>query len=371
MSATPVPSHFADVLAQYELRGRHLSAAPYGSGHINDTYVVNCAPATGQPVRYIAQRINDRVFKNVPALMENVQRVTAHLKRRAGPASRQLALVPARDGGASIRDALGGWWRLYDFIEGAHTVDRVTGEAQARVAAQAFGDFQAQLTDLPGGRLQETIPNFHHTRSRFENFRRAVQADQAGRAAGVAPEIAFAFSREADADVLLGLLAQGEVSERVTHNDTKINNVMLDDATQHAVAVIDLDTVMPGLPLYDFGEMVRTSASSTFEDDPHPENMRLELLYFRVLVEGYLASAVGAVLNATERAHLGFAGKLMTYENGLRFLTDYLQGDIYYKIQHPRHNLDRCRTQFALVRSIEAQRDALTRILDSAAKSGS
>jgi aminoglycoside phosphotransferase (APT) family kinase protein len=363
MSSTPVPAHFPDILRQFSLADSHLSAAPYGSGHINDTYVVHCKADRPAPRRYIAQRINHDIFKNVPALMENVQRVTAHLARKEGPGSRALSLVPASDGRAVIRDEFGGWWRCYDFIEAAHTVDRVTNEAEAREAARAFGDFQAQLADLPGGRLQETIPNFHHTRSRFENFRRAVQEDRVGRAAEVQPEIDFAGSREADADVLLHLLARGEVSERVTHNDTKINNVMLDDVTNRAVAVIDLDTVMPGLPLYDFGEMMRTSASSTAEDDPDAGNMQLVLPYFRVLVAGYLASTLGGVLNATERAHLGFAGKLMTYENGLRFLTDYLQGDTYYKIRHPRHNLDRCRTQFALVRSIEQQQDAMAQIV--------
>ncbi len=367
MSRTPVPAYLPDILRQFPLAGQPRSTAPYGSGHINDTFVVHCETGGAAPKRYIVQRINHHIFKNVPALMENVQRVTAHLAAKDGPGSRALALVAAHDGRPVIRDETGGWWRVYHFIEGAHTVDRVTNEAEAREAAAAFGDFQAKLADLPGGRLQETIPNFHHTRSRFENFRRAVTADQAGRAATVRAEIDFAFSRERDADVLLNLLAKGEVSERVTHNDTKINNVMLDDTTHRAVAVIDLDTVMPGLPLYDFGEMMRTSASSTAEDDPNPENMRLVLPYFRVLVEGYLASAVGHVLNAAERAHLGFAGKLMTYENGLRFLTDYLQGDTYYKIAHPHHNLDRCRTQFALVSDIEARQDEIRRILDAVA----
>ncbi len=364
MSQSPVPEHLHEVLRQFPLPGRHLSAAPYGSGHINDTFVAHYDEGGTAPKRYVIQRINHHIFKDVPALMDNVRRVTAHLAAKDGPGSRALTLVSAQDGRVVIQDAAGGWWRIYHFIEGAHTVDRVTNEAEAREAARAFGDFQAQLADLPGGRLHETIPNFHHTRGRFENFRRALQEDRAGRAAAVKAEIDFAFSREADADVLLTLLARGEVSERVTHNDTKINNVMLDDATRRSVAVIDLDTVMPGLPLYDFGEMMRTSASSTAEDDPDAANMHLVLPYFRVLVAGYLESAVGGVLNATERAHLGFAGKLMTYENGLRFLTDYLQGDTYYKIKHPHHNLDRTRTQFALVRSIEAHQGEMNRILE-------
>jgi len=372
MSHAPVPPDFAAVVRQFSVRGELVSAGSYGSGHINETYVAVVAQGAAAR-RYVLQKINDRIFKDVPALMDNIRRVTAHVRSKvrasAGEAAAQrvLTLVPAVDGAASARDAGGGFWRCYDFIEGAHTVDRVTNETQAREAARAFGEFQAQLADLPGGRLHETIPNFHHTRSRFEALRRAVAEDRAGRAAEVRAEIDFAFAREADADVLLDLLAKGEVSERVTHNDTKINNVMLDDATDRAVAVIDLDTIMPGLPLYDFGEMMRTSASSTAEDDPEAGNMHLRLPLFRALVEGYLGSEVGRVLNATERAQLGFAGKLMTYENGLRFLTDYLQGDTYYKIKHPRHNLDRTRTQFALVRSIEAERDAMSRIVDEVA----
>ena len=368
MSASPVPPEFATIVPAFPLEGRLVSAAPHGSGHINETFRATFAGPGGE-CRYIFQRVNHRIFKDVPALMENVRRVTAHVAAKvratagAAAARRVLTLVPARDGRSFAQDAGGGYWRVYDFIEGAHTVDRVTDTDQAREAARAFGAFQAQLADLPGGRLHETIPNFHHTRSRFEALRRAVQADSAGRAAEVRAEIDFAFAREADADLLLGLLARGEISERVTHNDTKINNVMLDDVTGHTVAVIDLDTIMPGLPLYDFGEMVRTSASSTLEDDPDPANMRIQLPLFRALVEGYLGSAVGQVLNATERAHLGFAGKLMTYENGIRFLTDYLQGDTYYKIRHPRHNFDRCRTQFALVRSIEAAASEMAAIV--------
>lgn len=363
MSNTPVPPDFTDMIKLFAVTGRFVFAQPYGSGHINDSYVVNYIGDNDQPVRYVAQRINDNVFKNVEALNENVQRVTAHLASDAGDNSRQLTLINTIDGQTCTQDAHGKYWRVYDFIEGAHTVDRVTNEAQARETARAFGGFQARVASLPGDRLKETIPNFHHTRSRFENFRQAVEADQVGRAAEIRPEIDFAYAREADTDVLINFLAEGKVLERVTHNDTKINNVMLDDQTQRAVAVIDLDTVMPGLPLYDFGEMVRTSASSTDEDDPHPENMRLELPYFRALVEGYLSSEFGSVLNKTERQHLGFAGKLMTYENLIRFLTDYLQGDTYYKIDHPKHNLDRARTQMALVQSIEGQTEAMNAVV--------
>ena len=349
----------APVVAEFSLAGDFISAAPYGNGHINETYVLGVRDGATAPRRYVLQKINHRIFKNVPALMDNVRRVCAHLGARS---PRALTLVPTRDGRPVFCDAAGGWWRLYDFIEGAHTVEQAEGEAQAREAARAFGEFQVSLADLPGGRLHETIPNFHHTRTRFEALRAAVAADVCGRAAGVRDEIAFAFAREADADVLHALLARGELRERVTHNDTKINNVMLDDATGRGVSVIDLDTVMPGLALHDFGDMVRTGASSTAEDDPEPANMHVRLPLFRALVTGYLEGCGGG-LNAVERAHLGFAGKMMAYENGIRFLADHLQGDTYYRIKHPGHNLQRCRTQFALVRSIEREQDAMARIV--------
>jgi len=369
MSTTPPPENLATVLNLFEIEGRFTSATAYGSGHINDTFLVHCETTSSLPRRYVAQRINDRIFKTIPELMENVQRVTDHLARKATPTddgspTRQLTLIPTCSGASYARDESGAWWRVYDFIEGAHTVDRVTSLDQAREAARAFGNFQAQLSDLPGPRLHETIPNFHNTRSRFDAFRSALTADALGRASTARPEIDYALSLEADCDRLLDLLARGEVSERITHNDTKINNVMLDDVTGRAVAVIDFDTLMPGLPLYDFGDMVRTATSSTLEDDPEPANMRFEVPLFEALVEGYLGSAVGPVLNAIELTHLGFAGKLITYETALRFLTDYLQGDVYFKTQYAEHNLVRTRTQLALVRSITAQTDAVNSILE-------
>jgi Ser/Thr protein kinase RdoA (MazF antagonist) len=363
LSQTPPPA-LARVIASFPLPGQVLSATPYGHGHINETIVVVVDVGLGTR-RYIFQRINHHVFKNVPALMENVTRVTAHLREKQ---PRSLALVPARDG----RDYFfvnGGWWRVYDFIEGATSVEQIGSAAQAREAARAFGEFQAMLADLPGGRLHDTIPDFHHTRSRFEALRRAVSADGLKRAAGVAAEIGFALAREADADVLLALLARGEIAERVTHNDTKINNVMFDNHTHRAVAVVDLDTVMPGLVLYDFGDMVRTAASSTAEDDPDPARMKIVLPYFRALVAGYLEAA-GDVLNATERAHLAFSAKLLAYEVGLRFLTDYLDGDRYFRVARPRHNLERARTQFALVRSIEENLPEMNRIVAEVEKTG-
>ncbi len=355
MSASPPPPDISEIAAKFSLTGPCLSAAPYGNGHINETYVIATSGAEAR--RYIFQKINHRIFKNVPALMENIRRVTAHIAARS---PRALALVPARDGAPYVRDAEGGWWRAYDFIERAHTVDQVTGSQQAREAARAFGQFQAQLADLPGGRLHETIAHFHDTGRRFEALQVALQADVRNRAAAIRPELDFALERERDTQVLLRLLARGEVNERVTHNDTKINNVMFDDVTGCGVAVIDLDTVMPGLALYDFGDMVRTSTGTAAEDDPVPSRMRLDLSLYRAVVEGYLETA-GATLNAVERSHLGFAGRLMTYEVGIRFLTDYLAGDVYFRIRHSEHNLVRARTQFALLRSMEEQEAGMIR----------
>ncbi len=351
---SPIAAELIDILRGYALPGKIIATAPLKTGHINTTHVVHVATDEGRR-RFVLQRVNGRIFLNVPALMENVARVTTHLRAKAHAggerSARVLSVVPARDGAACVCDANGEWWRVYDFIEGTHTVDRVTTEAQAREAARAFGRFQAHLADLPGVRLHETILNFHHTPSRVAALRAAIQEDVLGRARDVQAEVSFALTREADAHVLLNLVAAGRLTERVTHNDTKINNVMLDDATGHAVAVVDLDTVMPGLALYDFGDLVRASASSTSEDDPEPANMHVKLSLFRALVEGWLEA--GAAPSSDERAHLAFSGKLMAYETGVRFLTDYLRGDVYFKVHHPEHNLHRARTQFALVQSIE------------------
>jgi len=367
----PVDAALLEVLRAYALPGKIVATAPLKTGHINTTHVVHVAAAGGRR-RFVLQRVNGRIFLNVPALMENVARVTTHLRAKAHAggerSARVLSVVPAREGAACVRDGSGEWWRVYDFIEGTHTVDRVVTEAQAREAARAFGRFQAHLADLPGVRLHETILNFHHTPTRVAALRAALAEDVLGRAREVRAEIDFALAREADAQVLLDLMAAGRLTERVTHNDTKINNVMLDDATGHAVAVVDLDTVMPGLALYDFGDLVRASASSTAEDDPEPANMHLRLPLFRALVEGWLEA--GAAPTADERAHLGFAGKLIAYETGVRFLTDYLKGDVYFKVHHPEHNLHRARTQFALVQSIEDQRAEMAAIVAEVERRG-
>jgi Ser/Thr protein kinase RdoA (MazF antagonist) len=375
MNATSALPDLAAVVRAFPLLGHFRTGSPYGSGHINDTFAVVLDQA-GTPVRYILQRINERVFTNVPALMDNIQRVTAHATQRAAEAGadehssrRSLTLVPARDGRPYHRDAAGGWWRCYLFIEGARTWDLVETPGQATAAARAFGEFQRMLVDLPGPRLHETIPFFHHTRRRFETLQQILAADAHQRAGQAREAIAFALEQEPLVDVLLKLQARGEIPERVTHNDTKFNNVMLDDVTHEGICVIDLDTVMPGVALNDFGDMVRSATNSAAEDERDVTRVEARLPIFEALVEGYL-SAARPFLTDAEIAHLAVSGQVITFEIGIRFLTDFLAGDTYFKIKRPGHNLDRAANQFAMVRSLQAQRGAMEAIVTRHAAAG-
>ncbi len=355
--------HVGDVARQFQIAGEFFSAAPYGSGHINDTF---CAVFhhSGVPARFILQRINRNIFKNPAALMENIQRVTLHLAARvAGQPDcgrRALTLIPARDGRSWLVDEAGEHWRAYRFIENARTYDAVESTAQAFQAAKAFGNFQKLLADLPAPRLHDTIPDFHHTPKRFMALERAIAADKVGRALLAKPEIEFALARKS----IAGGLLDANLPERVTHNDTKFNNVLLDDATGEAICVIDLDTVMPGLALYDFGDMVRTATSPAMEDEQDLSKVAMQLPMFEALVRGYLSS-VGGFLTKDERQLLAFSGKLITFQQGVRFLTDHLAGDTYFKVHRQGHNLDRCRTQFKLVESIERQEEKMNRLVET------
>jgi hypothetical protein len=351
------------VARQFRIDGDLLSVTPYGSGHINDSY---CAifRQSGAPLRYLLQRINHSIFKDPTALMENIRRVTSHLaEKTAGEAdcNRQvLTLIAARDGMVWHRDKDGNYWRAYRFIEKARTYDAVESTEQAFQAARAFGRFQKLLVDLPAPRLNDTIADFHHTPKRLMALEEAIALDVANRAILVQPEIEFALAHRSIASVLL----DANLPERVTHNDTKFNNVMLDDATSEGICVVDLDTVMPGLSLYDFGDMVRTTTSPTNEDEQNLSKVTMQFPMFEALVRGYLASA-GCFLTEAEKQHLVFSGKLITFEQGIRFLTDYLVGDTYYKVHREGHNLDRCRTQFKLLESIEQQEEKMDRLVHS------
>jgi aminoglycoside phosphotransferase (APT) family kinase protein len=360
---TKLKHDIRSIAANFLIQGEFVAAEPYGSGHINDTYLAQFNQA-GAPVRYILQRINHNIFKNPTALMENVQRVTTHLAAKvAGQpdcSRRVLTLLPARAGRAWHVDGEGNHWRAYLFIEKARSYDAVESAEQAFKAAKAFGQFQKLLSDLPAPRLHDTIPDFHHTPKRFAALAKAIEADAVGRAKLAQPEIKFALAHKPITSVLL----DAKLPERVTHNDTKFNNVMLDDATGEGICVIDLDTVMPGLALYDFGDMVRTTTSPAKEDERDLSKVAMQFPMFEALVRGYLGSA-GDFLTKAEKQHLAFSGKLITFEIGIRFLTDYLAGDTYFKVHREGHNLDRCRTQFKLVESIEQQEDRMNTLVGS------
>jgi phosphotransferase family enzyme len=356
-------SYIGAVARKFEVPGEFISAAPYGSGHINDTWRA-VFDQEGVPVPFILQRINHKIFKNPVALMENIQRVTSHLAAQmAGePDSdrRVLTLIPALDGRVWHVDADGSYWRTYRFIEGARTYDAVESTEQAFQAARAFGRFQQVLAGLPSPRLHDTIPDFHHTPKRFMALEQAIVSDVANRSILAKAEIDFALKHQS----IVSVLFDADLPERVTHNDTKFNNVMLDDTTGEGICVIDLDTVMPGLALYDFGDMVRTTTSPAKEDELNLSLVTMQFPMFEALVRGYL-SAAGGFLTKAEKQYLAFSGKLITFEQGIRSLTDYLAGDVYYKVSRERHNLDRCRTQFKLVESIEQQEDKMDRLVHS------
>jgi len=351
------------VARHMQIHGEFLGAEPYGSGHINDTYCVHF-DQSGSRVRYIFQRINHNIFKKPVAVMENIQRVTTHLASKcadlADASRRVLALIPSRHGTAYYHDVDGNYWRAYLFIEKARTYDAVESTGQAFQAAKAFGQFQKLLADLPSPRLHDTIPDFHHTPKRFAQLEQAIQADVANRAKLAQPEIEFALRHKEMCSVLLN----ARLPERGTHNDTKFNNVMLDETTGEGICVIDLDTVMPGLALYDFGDMVRTTTSPTKEDELDLSKVKMQFPMFEALARGYLSSAA-EFLTPAEKKFLPFSGKLITFEIGIRFLTDFLAGDVYFKVHRDGHNLDRCRTQFKLVESIEQQTEQMNQLIES------
>jgi len=363
-----------EISKQFQIYGEIQHAETCKIGHINETYSATYDQG-GTRVRYIHQKINRSVFKDPALVMHNVARVTSHLRQKlAGLTTRDitrrsLTIVPTRDGQTFYSDSAGEYWRTFVFIEGVQTYESVQSPGQAFEAGKAFGFFQNLLVDLPGGRLADTIPHFHHTRKRFQSLQQAVESDHVNRSISSKPEIEFALRHEPVVDVLLDALAGKKIPERITHNDTKFNNVMLDTVTGEAMCVVDLDTVMPGCVLYDFGDMVRTTTSPTMEDELDLSKVRMQMAMYKKLAEGYLSTA-GAFLTKAERAHIAFAGKLITFTIGLRFLTDHLAGDNYFRIHRPGHNLDRCRTQFKLVESIEHQEEAMQTFVDKLARRG-
>ena len=351
-----------EVLSKFCLEGTPVSCEKYGCGHINVTYLV--VEDTGR--RYILQKLSNRAFPDIAGLQENVAAVTRHLHSKTDNPYGALTLIPTHDGKTWVHMGEESDWRLYDFVEGSICLQAPESPEDFYQSAIAFGTFQQQLSDFPAETLHETIKNFHNTPDRYRLFREALDKDVMGRAAGVQPEIDFALSHEAVGGKLTEMLKSGELPLRVTHNDTKLNNVMLDAATRTPLCVIDLDTTMPGLSAYDFGDSIRFGAATAAEDEKDLSKMTVNLDLYRTFTRGFLTACPG--LTEAERKALPLGALTMTLECGVRFLTDYLEGDHYFGIHYPEHNLDRARTQFKLVSEMEKHWDEMAKIVEEETK---
>ena len=349
----------------FHIDGRFLECIPCGNGHINDTYRV-AFEKDGEVSRYSLQHMNRAVFEDPVSLMNNILQVTAFLKEKikaqgGDPQRETLDFLCAEDGKPYFIDSYGEYWRAYHFIEDAYALEEVSSPQDFYESAVAFGHFQKMLADFPADTLTETIAGFHDTRSRFAAFQKAVEQDVCHRAADVVEEIRFVRERYDVACILGDMQAEGKLPLRVTHNDTKSNNVLIDSATGKGLCVIDLDTVMPGLAVNDFGDSIRFGASTGAEDEKDLSRISCDMDLYDIYTKGFLEGC-GDTLTNTEIESLPIGAKVMTYECGMRFLTDYLSGDTYFKIDYPTHNLDRARTQFKLVWDMEQKWEKMKEI---------
>ena len=345
-------------LQAYPLRGTPVYTGRYGCGHINDTYAIACDSGC----MYIMQRVNSKIFTRPWELMENVAAVTQFLSQKTQDPRGCLRLIPTKEGKSYFVDSEGEHWRLFPFIDNSICLQKAESAEDFKQSAIAFGRFQKLLAQFPAAQLHEPIPNFHNTVDRYRQFHEALAADVMDRARLCEAEIRFYLDREAEAGCIVERLADGRLPLRVTHNDTKLNNVMLDYDSRQALCVIDLDTIMPGSSLYDFGDSIRFGAATAAEDEQDLSKVSMSLELFRTFTEGFL-SACGDSLTETEIQMLPVGAKMMTLECGLRFLTDYLKGDTYFKTSRPGQNLDRARTQLTLVADMEAKMPEMLKII--------
>lgn len=342
------------IISQFSFQGIVAEIKPFGNGHINDTFLV-LTRETGIP-GYILQRKNHNVFKNVDGMMENIIRVTNHIRQTLEQEGcpdinrKVITHLPASDGKFYYRDPSGQFWVLMLFIEGCKNYEKIEKPEQACLAGKAFGHFQKQLDNLHGEPLNETIANFHNIEFRLENFQKAIKINYNNRVGETSEEICFALSLANEMKTLLAGYRGGYLPLRITHNDTKINNILFDQHGQ-ILCIIDLDTVMPGLVHYDFGDAIRTAANTAEEDEPDLSLISVNLAIFEAFTKGFLEELRGT-LSDEEKKLLAHSAKFMAYIMGLRFLTDYLEGDVYYKINHPQHNIQRARAQFKLVNEL-------------------
>lgn len=357
-----------EALAAYDFGGQLVGAVRYGSGHINDTFVVHTQPGEDPCRRFILQRISSAAFKHPDEVMANIVGVTSFLGEKimeagGNPARETMSVWATKSGENFHTDSEGGAWRVYPFVEDTICLQKAETPELFAASARAFGKFQRMLKDYPADTLYETIPKFHDTEDRLAKLKAAVAADVMGRVKEVGPELKFVQEREADCSVALSALRDGRLPLRVTHNDTKLNNILIDRESGEGICVIDLDTVMPGLAINDFGDSIRFGANHSAEDERDLTKVNFDLELFDVYAAGFLEGAGGA-LTETELDYLPWGAKLMTLECGIRFLTDYLEGDHYFRIHREGQNLDRCRTQFKLVSDMEAAWDDMKAVVD-------
>lgn len=357
------------IARQFQISGEPGTICPVGAGHINDTFSVPLL-RDGVTVRYILQRINHDIFRDPSSLMDNVVRVTEHIRSKVAAKnpdvlSRQLRVIATCDGWGYYQCPNGCYWRMYNQIENTVTYDVLIDSEQGFEGARMFGAFQKMLCDLPGKPLYESIPDFHNTPKRLDAFLKTLADDPCNRAGQVKDDIAFILHHAPLCRVLSDLQNKGLMPVRITHNDTKINNVLFDRATGKGVCVIDLDTVMPGLVLYDIGDMVRTAACPAAEDERDLSKVYLDISRFEAIARGF-AAETSDFFTQSEKKYLDFAGILITFEQMIRFLADHLAGDVYYKICRPGQNADRARTQKKLVQSMLEQQEQMKEIADAA-----
>ena len=360
--------NLSELINAFTFEGEFAEAKRINDGHINNTFVFNFKDGD-KLHRYLVQELNTNIFRNPVGVMGNIAGVTRFLREKViaeggDPERECLYVYGTKDGKDYYIDGEGRFWRCFNFIYDAHSVQTIENPEVFAASGKAFGKFQCMLADYPGETLVETIPNFHNTVSRFADFKKAVEDNLSGRKDTCKEETEFILKREPDCSILVDLLEKGELPLRVTHNDTKLNNVMFDNATNEGICVVDLDTVMPGLSLYDFGDAIRFGASTAAEDEKDLDKVHFSPEYFAAYAEGYLSEA-GKSLTKKEIEYLPFSSKLMTLECGMRFLGDYINGDTYFKTEYPEHNLVRARTQLKLVEEMEQQMDNMKAIVKS------
>ena len=359
-----------EIFEYFDADGTFFKGEPYGSGHIHDTFRIETVETEKDD--YILQRLNNKIFKNIPELQHNIERVTVHLKNKlksipGSDIKREcLSLIPSRDGKSWIIDHEGNYWRMYIFISNHHSYNIVDSPDKAFEGGKAIGRFQAMLSDMPGGPLFETIPWFHNIEKRLQTFNDKITENPVRRVENVVEEIDQILQRAEEMKIILKLGKEGRIPLRITHNDTKFNNILLDE-NDKALCVIDLDTVMPGYIHYDFGDSIRTAANTASEDENDLSRIKMDINLFKAYSEGYLSETVDT-LNDVEKEFLAFAPKLITYTIAVRFLTDFIDGDNYFKIHHELHNLQRARAQLRLVMSMEEQYEEMKRIISKLTK---